>query len=87
MQVKISTRRAFDRHELAAHHLVRLLHGLARMPRYAPNPGWLLALAQEVRQQMQQLTPGEEHSWLDGWLDQMDGRIHGQTGHTVMKPE
>lgn len=57
LQVKITTRRAFG--QLPALALVQLLHGLARMPRYAPNPGWLLAFTKAVRPQLQNLPAGE----------------------------
>lgn len=62
MQVKILTRRAFDQDQLSASELVQLMHGLARMPRYAPNQGWLAALAKASQQQLQELTPGEHHT-------------------------
>lgn len=59
LQVKILTRRAFDRRELQGAELVQLMHGLARMPRYAPNQGWLGAAAAAVQHDLGQLSPGE----------------------------
>lgn len=53
------TRRAFDQGQLSGEDLVKLMHGLARMPRYAPNTGWLAALATATQQQLQDITPGE----------------------------
>jgi hypothetical protein len=65
-QVKIITRRAFDRRELQGAELVQLMHGLARVPRYAPNQGWLAAAAAAVQQDLEQLSPGELTNPLDG---------------------
>lgn len=59
LQVKITTRRAFDQGELSGAELVQLLHGLARMPRYAPNQGWLAAAAEATLHHLQGMTPGE----------------------------
>lgn len=53
------TRRTFDQGQLSGADLVKLMHGLARMPRYTPNTGWLAALAAATQQQLQTLTPGE----------------------------
>jgi len=58
LQVKIVTRRAFDQRQLSGAELVQLMHGLARMPRYAPNQGWLAALAKATQRQLKDLTPG-----------------------------
>lgn len=57
-QVKIITRRAFDQHKLSGKQLVRLMHGIARMPRYAPNTGWLQALTRQVQRDISRVTPG-----------------------------
>lgn len=59
LQVKGSTRRAFDQAQLSGAELVQLMHGMARMPRYAPNTGWLAAVARASQQHLQDLTPGE----------------------------
>lgn len=58
-QVKITTRCAFQQQQLSGGQLVRLMHGMARMPRYAPNAGWLLALAREAQPQLYLLPAGE----------------------------
>jgi hypothetical protein len=57
-QVKIISRRAFDAQQLSGLQLVQLMHGLARMPKYAPNAGWLLALCKQVQPLLQQISPG-----------------------------
>jgi hypothetical protein len=59
LQVKILTRRAFDEGQLSGAELVQLMHGLARMPRYAPNQGWLAAAAKATQHHLQDMTPGE----------------------------
>ncbi|KAF8068349.1 CYP59 [Scenedesmus sp. PABB004] len=56
-QVKIITRRAFDAGRLSGPQLARLAHGLARMPRYAPNAGWLAALARQAARRLDELAP------------------------------
>lgn len=53
------TRRAFDEHQLSGQHLVQLMHGISRMPRYAPNTSWTQALVQEVQRDIIQVAPGE----------------------------
>ncbi|WIA30745.1 hypothetical protein OEZ86_000811 [Tetradesmus obliquus] len=58
-QVKIISRRAFDAQELSGPQLMQLMHGLARMPKYAPNAGWLAALCERVKPMLQQISPGE----------------------------
>ncbi len=58
LQVKIITRRAFGIHQLSAQQLVELMHGISRMPRYAPNIGWLQALCLEVQRDVRSVTPG-----------------------------
>jgi hypothetical protein len=58
LQVKIISRRAFDARQLSNLQLVQLMHGLARMPKYAPNAGWLLALCMRMQPLMQQVSPG-----------------------------
>jgi hypothetical protein len=55
-QVKILTRRGFG--QLSGLSLVQLLHGLARMPRYAPNQGWLAALTKAAKPQLRALPAG-----------------------------
>lgn len=52
------TRRTFDQGQLSGPDLVKLMHGLARMPRYTPNTSWLAALAAATQHQLQELTPG-----------------------------
>jgi hypothetical protein len=56
--VKIISRRAFDAQQLSGLQLVQLLHGLARMPKYAPNAGWLLALCTRIQPLLQQVSAG-----------------------------
>eukprot|EP00775_Hariotina_reticulata_P005825 gene5825-6066_t len=58
-QVKQISRRAMAAQDLSGQHLVALMHGLARMPKYAPNSGWLSLLSDHVQQHMGQLQPGE----------------------------
>lgn len=75
LQVKITTRRAFDQGQLSGAELVQLLHGLARMPRYAPNHGWLAAAAEASLPHLPSMTPGEQTkqrgcAWQTaGWAD------------------
>lgn len=58
LQVKIITRRAFDAQELSGPQLSQLMHGLARMPKYAPNAGWLAALCERMKPLLQQVSLG-----------------------------
>jgi hypothetical protein len=58
LQVKIVSRRAFDAQQLSGLQLVQLMHGLARMPKYAPNAGWLLALCKRMQPLLEQVSPG-----------------------------
>lgn len=60
VQVKIITRRVFDRGQLSGAELVQLMHGLARMSKYAPNQGWLAAVATAAQGHLGALSPGKQ---------------------------
>jgi hypothetical protein len=63
-QVKINTRREFDQGRLSGAELVQLMHGLARMPRYAPNQGWLAAVTKAAQHHLGDLAPGAPSTTL-----------------------
>jgi hypothetical protein len=85
LQVKIISRRAFDAQEVTGLQLVQLMHGLARMPKYAPNAGWLLALCERVKPLLQQVSPGAlmRLVCIASWLRQQTWIVQVMDMHSV----